>query len=63
MTVQHVTYTDKLGYTRRVLRLARHGVLVGDCRTVEELGRHVDVDTLREDGNEAGSEADGQDGR
>jgi thioesterase domain-containing protein len=63
MTVQHVTYTDKLGYTRRVLRLARHGVLVGDCRTVEELGRHVDVDTLREDGGEAGSEADGQDGR
>jgi hypothetical protein len=46
VTVQHVAYTDKLGYTRRVLRLARHGDLVGDYRTVEELGRHVDVSTL-----------------
>jgi thioesterase domain-containing protein len=49
VTVQHVTYTDKLGYTRRVLRLERHGVPVGDFRSVEELGRHVDVATLRED--------------
>ena len=46
VTVQHVAYTDKLGYTRRVLRLAQHGDLVGDYRTVEELGRHVDVGTL-----------------
>jgi hypothetical protein len=56
-TVQHVTYTDKLGYIRRVLRLARHGTLVGDYRTVEELGRHVDVDSL------SGGEADGDTGR
>jgi hypothetical protein len=49
VTVEHVTYTDKLGYTRRVLRLKRHGVFVGDFRTVEELGRHVDVATLREE--------------
>jgi hypothetical protein len=28
------------------LRLARHCDLVGDYRTVEELGRHVDVGTL-----------------
>jgi hypothetical protein len=54
VSVQHVTYTDKLGYTRRVLRLARHGVLVGDYRTVDELGRHVDVDSLTEDGGDAG---------
>jgi hypothetical protein len=54
VTVQHVTYTDKLGYTRRVLRLARHGVLVDDYRTVEELGRHVDVDSLTEEGSDAG---------
>jgi hypothetical protein len=57
-TVAHVTYTDKLGYTRRVLRLARHGVVVGDFRTVEELARHVDVGTLREEADDAG-----QDGR
>jgi hypothetical protein len=49
VTVQHVTYTDKLGYERRVLRLKRHGVFVGDFRSVEELGRHVDVAGLRED--------------
>lgn len=48
VTVEHVTYTDKLGYTRRVLRLRRHGVFVGDFRTVEELGRQVDLATLRE---------------
>ncbi len=52
VTVQHITYTDKLGYTRRVLRLERHGIVVGDFRTVEELGQHVDVGTLREDGEE-----------
>ena len=60
--MEHVTYTDKLGYTRRVLRLERHGVFVGDFRTVEELGQHVDVATLREDGSEP-SEADGEDRR
>ncbi len=49
VTVEHVTYTDKIGHTHRVLRLKRHGVFVGDYRTVEELGRHVDVATLRED--------------
>jgi hypothetical protein len=48
VTVEHVTYTDKLGYTRRVLRLRRHGVFVGDYRTVEDLGREVDLATLRE---------------
>jgi hypothetical protein len=47
VTVEHVTYTDKLGYTRRVLRLKRHGAFVADFRTVEELGKHVDVGTLR----------------
>ena len=49
VTVQHVTYTDKLGHLRRVLRLERHGVFVGDFRTVEELGRHVEVTGLRQD--------------
>ncbi|HEY7102177.1 MAG TPA: hypothetical protein VH573_11110 [Mycobacteriales bacterium] len=49
ITVQHVTYTDKLGYTRRVLRLARHGDPVGDYRAVDELGRYVDVATLSDE--------------
>jgi hypothetical protein len=49
VTVEHVTYTDKIGYTRRVLRLKRHGVFIGDYRTVEELGRQVDVGTLTEE--------------
>ena len=49
VTVEHVTYTDELGYSRRVLRLKRHGVFVGDFRSVEELGRQVDVATLRAD--------------
>ena len=48
VTVEHVTYTDKLGHTRRVLRLRRHGVFVRDYRTVAELGRDVDLATLRE---------------
>jgi hypothetical protein len=49
VTVEQVTYTDKLGYQRRVLRLRRQGVFVGDFRSVEELARHVDLSTLRED--------------
>ena len=49
VTVEHVTYTDKIGYTRKVLRLKRHGVFIGDYRTVEELGRQVDVATLTEE--------------
>lgn len=48
VTVEQVTYTDKLGYTRRVLRLRRHDVFIGDFRTVEELSRQVDLGTLRE---------------
>jgi hypothetical protein len=49
VTVEHVTYTDKLGYSRKVLRLRRHGVFVGDYRTVEELSREVDLAALREE--------------
>ena len=52
VTVEHVTYTDKLGYTRRVLRLKQRDVFVGDFRMVEELGKHVDVGTLREESDE-----------
>jgi len=55
VSVEHVTYTDKLGHTHRVLRLRRHGVFVGDFRTVEELGRQVDLATLREEDHAEGS--------
>jgi hypothetical protein len=48
VTVQHVTYTDKLGYQRKVLRLGRHGAFIRDFRTVEELAKEVDLSTLRE---------------
>jgi hypothetical protein len=58
VAVEHVTYVDKLGYTRRVLRLEQHGVAVGDFRTVEELGRHVDVGALSGE-----SDGPGQGGR
>ena len=61
VTVQHVTYTDKLGHTHRVLRLKRHGVFIGDYRSVEELGRQVDVATLREDGGEDAGGGGGED--
>jgi hypothetical protein len=54
VTVEHVAYTDKLGYQRRVLRLKRHGVFVRDFRSVEELGRHVDVAGLQQDEPDAG---------
>jgi hypothetical protein len=52
VTVEQVTYTDKLGYPRRVLRLRRHDVFIGDFASVEELGRHVDIGALREDDGE-----------
>ena len=48
VTVEHVTYTDKLGYHRKVLRLRRHGAFIRDFRTVEELAAEVDLATLRE---------------
>lgn len=48
VTVEHVMYTDKLGYARKVLRLRRHGLFVRDFRTVEELGKEVDLATLSE---------------
>jgi hypothetical protein len=46
VTVEHLTYRDKLGYTRRVLRLRRDGVLVRDCSAVEALGREIDLTSL-----------------
>ena len=49
VTVEPVDYTDKLGHRQCVLRLRRHGVWIGDFRTVEELGKHVAIGELREE--------------
>jgi hypothetical protein len=54
VTVEQVTYTDKLGYQRKVLRLRRNGVFVRDFRTVQDLAKEIDLTTLRE-----GDDSDG----
>jgi hypothetical protein len=43
-----IAYTDTAGRDRRVYRLSRHGVFIGEYKTVEELAEHVDVATLVE---------------
>ena len=54
--VDVIRYMDKLGYDRRVYRLSRHRVFIGEYKTPEELGKVVDLAGLVE-------EADpGQDG-
>jgi hypothetical protein len=47
--VDVITYVDKMQQTRRVYRLTVHGVFVGEFKTVEELGRKVDLAKLVED--------------
>jgi hypothetical protein len=54
VTVEQVTYTDKLGYQRKVLRLRRNGVFVRDFRRVQDLAKEIDLTTLRE-----GDDSDG----
>ena len=48
VTVEQLTYTDKLGHQRKVLRLRRNGVIIRDFRTVQELAKEIDLTTLRE---------------
>jgi len=48
-TVEVVAYVDKMQTHRQVYRLQRHGVWVGDYKTVDEFGKHVDLATLVED--------------
>jgi len=43
--VDVIRYTDKLGYDRRVYRLSRHGVFIGEYKTPEELGKVADLAT------------------
>ena len=47
--VDLIAYLDTAGRDRRVYRLSRHGVFVGEYTTPEELGRHVDLAKLVED--------------
>lgn len=46
MTVEHLSYRDKLGRDLRVLRLRRDGVLVRDCPDTQALAREVHLATL-----------------
>jgi hypothetical protein len=47
--VDVIRYRDKMQQDRRVYRLRQHGVFVGEFKTPEELGKHVDLATLVED--------------
>jgi hypothetical protein len=62
-TVEVVSYVDKMQTRRDVYRLRRRGTFIGDYRTVDELGKHVDLSTLVEDSaggaNEAGTHDNG----
>jgi hypothetical protein len=41
-----VSYVDKMQTRRQVYRLKQNGVWIGDYKTVDELGEHVDLSTL-----------------
>jgi hypothetical protein len=56
-TVEVVAYVDKMQTRRQVYRLRRNGVFIGDYKTVDELGKHVDLSTLVEDTAGGPSEA------
>jgi hypothetical protein len=47
--VDVIRYVDTLGYDRRVYRLSRHRVFVGEYKTPEELGKLVDLAMLVEE--------------
>jgi hypothetical protein len=49
VVVEVIRYLDKLGYDRRVYRLSRHRVFIGEYTTPEELGKAVYLATLIED--------------
>jgi hypothetical protein len=49
VVVEVIRYVDKLGYDRKVYRLSRHRVFIGEYKTPEELGKVVDLAELVED--------------
>lgn len=44
-----IAYIDTAGRDRRVYRLHKGGVFIGEYKTPDELGRQVDLATLVED--------------
>jgi hypothetical protein len=52
--VEVIAYRDKLGYDRKVYRLSRHGVFIGEYKTPEELGGAVGLADLVEDDGRQG---------
>jgi hypothetical protein len=49
VVVQIVTYVDKMQQTRRCYRLSQHGVLRGEYKSPEELGKVIDLAELVEE--------------
>jgi hypothetical protein len=47
---------------RLVYRLRQNSVWIGDCKTVEELGRKVDLSTLAEDPDDSDQPAEVENG-
>lgn len=47
--VDVIRYVNKLCYDRKVYRLSRHRVFIGEYETPEELGKAVDLAELVED--------------
>lgn len=43
VVVDVIRYRDKMQQDRRVYRVTEHGTFVGEYKTPEELGRHVDL--------------------
>lgn len=48
-TVEVVSYVDKMQTRRDVYRLSKCGAFIGDYKTVDELGKHVDPSSVAED--------------
>jgi hypothetical protein len=59
VVVDEIRYRDKMQQDRRVYRLQQHGVFVGEFKTPEELGKHVDLAALVEEASDAGQHAEG----
>jgi hypothetical protein len=55
VVVDVIRYRDKMQQDRRVYRLTRHGVFVGEYKTPAELGKVVDLAELVEDNPETTS--------
>jgi hypothetical protein len=52
LVVDMIRYRDKMQQDRRIYRLTRHGVFVGEYKTPEELAKVIDLADLVEDDRE-----------